>query len=69
MSWFMWLIVFLAFFAIELTGTLIICKLDELIGVLRQVRDTSLGGASSLEEMRNSLHCIEADTQRTSKWR
>lgn len=43
---------------------LLIAELSGIKDVLIQIRDASIEGNAKLEEIRNSLHAIESDTQK-----
>lgn len=44
--------------------TLVAGELSGIKDVLIQIRDASIEGNAKLEEIRNSLHAIESDTQK-----
>jgi hypothetical protein len=45
-------------------GPLLLIELSAIKDVLKEIRDEAFDMSSSMDEMRNSLHCVETDTGR-----
>jgi len=64
-----WYVIVLLFAIAAISIPLLLIELSAIKNELKTIRDQAFGVASSVDEMRNSLHAMESDTQRIAKQR